>query len=105
MGIYCGNRSFVSKELGFIVNQKYRRQGYGYEALTAVIAVLFREGIHRVFAECDPRNICSWSLLEKAGLVREAHFRKNMYVRKGENGRPVWIDTYVYALLNEQDRE
>lgn len=57
---------------------------------------------NRVFAECDPRNDCSWKLLEKAGLKREAHFKQNVYFHKDENGMPKWKDTYVYARLNEQ---
>lgn len=49
----------------------------------------------RVFAECDPRNDCSWKLLEKAGLKREAHFKQNVYFHNDENGMPKWKDTYV----------
>ena len=40
-------------------------------------------------------------LLENAGLIREAHFRKNIYFHKDENGIPKWKDTYVYAKLND----
>ncbi len=99
--IYCGKRDFDSRELGYIVNKEYQRKGYAYEALSAVIEKLFSEGVHRVYAECDPRNICSWSLLDKIGLKREAHFRKNVFFHKDETGMPIWKDTYVYALLNE----
>ena len=97
--IYCGNRDYGAKEVGYIINMRYRRKGYACEALTAVIENAFREGAHRVYAECDPRNISSWKLLEKAGLKREAHFRQNIWFRKDQNGAPVWKDTYVYALL------
>lgn len=38
------------------------------EALSAVIRKCFNNGIHRIYAECDPRNICSWKLLEKVGM-------------------------------------
>lgn len=99
--IYCGNRDFEARELGYIVNKNYQRQGYAREALDGVIRFLFQSGIHRVYAECDPRNDCSWRLLEKAGLRREAHFRKNVFFHRDENGQPKWKDTYVYALLNE----
>ena len=60
---------------------------------------VFREGAHRVFAECDPRNVPSWKLLEKVGLRREAHFRQNIWFRRNENGVPVWKDTLIYAIL------
>ncbi len=99
--IYCGSRDFDAKEVGYIINRNYRRMGYAAESLSAVIRNAFREGAHRVFAECDPRNTASWKLLEKASLQREAHFRQNIWFHKDENSSPVWKDTYVYAKLNE----
>lgn len=64
--VYFGKRDFEAKEIGYIVNRDYQRKGYALEAINAVIDMAFSEGIHRVFAECDPRNECSWRLLEKA---------------------------------------
>ena len=100
--IYCGNRDFGAKEIGYIINKRYQRQGYAAEALSAVIAQVFREGAHRVYAECDPRNVPSWKLLEKVGLRREAHFRQNIWFRRDESGAPVWKDTLVYAILEDK---
>ena len=97
--VYCGNRDFEAKEIGYIVNKRYQRQGYAAEALSAVIEQAFREGAHRVYAECDPRNVPSWKLLEKVGLRREAHFRQNIWFRRDENGNPIWKDTLVYTIL------
>ena len=97
--IYCGDRDFGAKEVGYIVNRRYQRKGYAREALSAVIGHAFAEGAHRVYAECDPRNAASWRLLESVGLRREAHLRKNIYFRKDESGAPVWKDTFVYAAL------
>lgn len=77
--IYFGNRDFESKEIGYVVNKKYQRCGYASEALRSVLGNAFNNGVHRVYAECDPRNICSWKLLEKVGMKREAHFHKNIY--------------------------
>ena len=54
--IYCGDRDFDAKEVGYIIHPANRRQGYALEALKAVIAEAFRSGAHRVYAECDPRN-------------------------------------------------
>ena len=98
--IYCGDRDFDAKKVGYIINRDYRRMGYAAEALSAVIGHAFRQGTHRVFAECDPRNTASWKLLEKVGMRREAHFRQNLWFRKDADGTPVWKDTYVYAKLN-----
>ena len=98
--IYCGNRDFEAREVGYIVNRQYQRNGYAYEALFAVINEFLETGTHRIYAECDPRNICSWKLLEKVGMKREAHFHKNIFFHRDENGNPIWKDTYVYTMLN-----
>ncbi len=86
--IYCGERDCSAKELGYIVNEDYRRRGYALEALSAVIEQAFRDGTHRVYAACDPRNTRSWKLLEKAGMRREAHLRQNIWFRCDEAGAP-----------------
>ena len=57
--IYCGKRDYAARELGYIVNKRYQKKGYASEALTAVIPRGFREGAHRVYAECDSRNVPS----------------------------------------------
>lgn len=36
--VYCGQRDFQSREIGYIVHQQYQRMGIAYEALSAVIA-------------------------------------------------------------------
>lgn len=99
--IYCGSRDFSAKEVGYIVNRNYRRNGYAKEALSAVIGNAFRTGAHRVFAECDMRNTPSWRLLERVGLRREAHFKQNIFFQIDESGTPVWKDTFVYAIIAE----
>lgn len=40
--IYCGARDFAAKEVGYIINKDYQRQGYAAEALSAVIRNAFR---------------------------------------------------------------
>ena len=35
--IYCGNRDFNAREVGYIINSLYRRHGYAAEALRAII--------------------------------------------------------------------
>ena len=100
--IYCGNRDFAAKAVGYIVNKRYQQKDYASEALSAVIAQTFREGAHRVYAECDPRNVPSWKLLEKVGLRREAHFRQNLWFHRDESGALIWKDTLVYAILEDE---
>ena len=99
--VYFGSRDFQAKELGYIVNKNFQRHGYATEAISAVVKESFSSGVHRIFAECDPRNVCSWGLLESLHFEREALFRKNVFFKKDENGNPLWQDTYVYSLLHE----
>lgn len=54
--IYIGNRDFNTKETGYIINENYRRLGYALKALSAVIKRALGAGVHRIYAECDPRN-------------------------------------------------
>ena len=56
-------------------------------------------GIHRIFADCDARNVRSVALLERVGMRREAHHRKSAWW-KGE-----WTDEYVYAVLAGERRD
>ena len=93
--IYCGHRGPLSREVGYIVNKDYQRQGYGAEALCAVIESAFAAGAQRIYAQCDARNIPSRKLLEKAGLMPEKHFTPDVNV-KGESGKR--IDALEYAI-------
>ncbi|MDO5559649.1 MAG: GNAT family N-acetyltransferase [Oscillospiraceae bacterium] len=97
--IYLGKREFDTLELGYVFNKNFWSKGYAKESCQAVIDKAAADGIHRIFAECDPLNPASWHLLESLGFVREAHFRSNVYFWTDENGEPVWKDTYVYAKL------
>ena len=62
--IYLGKRDFNSRELGYVLNKNYQRKGYGSEASSAVIEYMFKEGVHRIYAECAPHNTPSWKLME-----------------------------------------
>lgn len=97
---YCGSRDFKAKEVGYILHRRYQGQGYAAEALSAVVRSAFCEGVHRVYAECDPRNTTSWKLLERVGFRREAHFRQNIFFHRDARGDPIWKDTFVYAMLD-----
>ncbi len=99
--LYLGKREFNSLELGYVFNKNHWKLGYAKESCTALIKKSFLEGIHRIYAECDPDNTASWKLLESLGFSREAHFRKNVYFWTDADGTPIWKDTFVYSLINE----
>lgn len=98
--VYMGKREFESLELGYVLNRNYWGFGYAAEACKALIQQAFSNGIHRIYAECDPENKNSWKLLESLGFRREAHLRKNVYFWKDENGKAIWKDTFIYAKLD-----
>ena len=101
--VYLGKREYNSLEIGYVFNRQYWGQGYAKESCNALIMKSFSEGIHRIYAECDPQNANSWKLLESLGFIREGYFKQNVYFWMDENGNPVWKDTFVYALLNDRN--
>lgn len=98
--VYLGKREFEALEIGYVFNRNYWGHGYALESCKMLIQQAFSNDIHRIYAECDPRNKSSWKLLEALEFQREAHLRKNVYFWKDENGKPIWKDTYIYAKLN-----
>ncbi len=101
--VYLGRRDFDTLEMGYVFNRSYWGHGYAAESCNALIRQAFSNGVHRVYAECDPDNKSSWKLLEALGFRREAHFRKNVYFWKDETGKAIWKDTYVYAKLKDDN--
>lgn len=101
IGNVClGRRDFDALELGFLLHEQYWGRGLAQEACRALIKRAFVNGIHRIYAECDPENAASWHLLERLGFTREGHLKQNAYFRRDDLGRPVWKDTYLYSLLD-----
>lgn len=103
--VYLGKRDFDTLEIGYVLNKKYWGHGYAVESCKVLIDKVFENGIHRIFAECDPMNTNSWQLLERLGFRREAYFPKNITFWKDENGQPIWKDTYVYAMLQGENNQ
>ncbi|SEQ18489.1 Protein N-acetyltransferase, RimJ/RimL family [Lentzea xinjiangensis] len=86
-------------EIGYSLNPDFQGHGYASEAARKMLELGFDGlGLHRIVAECDPRNEPSWRLMERLGMRREAHLRE-FEIFKGE-----WGDLFVYALLEEEYR-
>ncbi len=97
-------KRFSTWELGYIFNPRFYNQGYATEASRALVQYGFKEfGIHRVIAHCNPENIASWRVLEKIGMRREGHFTKNVFFRSNPDGTPMWVDTFEYAMLKNDN--
>lgn len=99
--VYLGKRDFESLEIGYVFHADYWGKGYAKESGLALMTLAFSNGIHRIFAECDPKNDSSWRLLEALGFEREGHLKKNVYFWKDDEDRPIWKDTYIYGKLND----
>ncbi len=75
-------------------------RGYAGEAVAALLDFAFTTlGLHRVWADCDPRNTASCRVVERLGLVREGLLREN-YFLKGE-----WCDAAIYGILEHEWQE
>jgi RimJ/RimL family protein N-acetyltransferase len=75
----------------------HHRQGYGSEAVMAILAILFaRLGKHRVFASVDPRNSAAIALFTRVGMRKEAHFIESLWL----NGE--WVDDGIFAMLERE---
>ena len=57
--VYLGKRDFDSLEIGYVFNADFWKKGYAKESCEALITKSFSEGVHRIFAECDPQNLGS----------------------------------------------
>jgi RimJ/RimL family protein N-acetyltransferase len=86
-------------EIGWALNPEYHGKGLASEAARELLALAFGDlGMHRAWAQLDPRNTASARLCERLGMRREALFRQDIWF-KGE-----WGDTAIYAILADEWR-
>jgi RimJ/RimL family protein N-acetyltransferase len=90
----------VEAELGWVLDPAHRGKGYATEIVRELFRICFDElGLRRVTANCFADNVVSWRLMERVGMRREAHSRKDGLHRSG-----AWLDGMSYALLAEEWR-
>lgn len=86
-------------EVGWVFNPDFHGHGYATEAARELVRLSFDElGMHRIWAQIDPRNTASARLCERLGMRHEAHLRQDMWL-KGE-----WTDSAIYAILESEWR-
>jgi [ribosomal protein S5]-alanine N-acetyltransferase len=96
-GLDISNADLKEAEVGYHLRPDHWGKGIGTEVTKALLGFGFRDlGMHRIFADCSAENPASARVMEKAGMRREAHFRKN--ARIGDR----WHDTLVYAALADE---
>jgi RimJ/RimL family protein N-acetyltransferase len=86
-------------EIGWLVAPRFQGKGYAREGAALLLDLCFGElGLHRVYAELDPRNEASVRVCRRLGMRHEATFVEHMWL-KGE-----WSDTGVYGILEREWR-
>ena len=64
---HSADRSYAT--LGWIINKKYRNQGFASEAAGALLDFAFTElGIEKVYAQCDIHNPASLGVMKRIGM-------------------------------------
>lgn len=83
--------------IGYVLNKKFWRRGYGTELAQALLDFGFNKlDLHRIYATCDVDNIASARVMEKNGMHREGCLRE--YRLQGEH----WRDQFIYAILDHE---
>jgi RimJ/RimL family protein N-acetyltransferase len=95
IGINLGKVKYKNAEVWFKFHNDHWNKGYGTESLNEILRFGFNDlNLHRIEAGCAVGNIGSIKVLEKAGMIREAHTRKLLPLKSG------WSDNYGYAILS-----
>ncbi len=83
IGAVCAylNEERTEAEIGWIINKKYWRKGYAFEAAKLLVDLCKKElNIHKFTAVCDTENVVSYRVMEKLGM-------KRVCVRDGRKNR------------------
>ena len=90
-------------DIAYDFNEKYGKKGYATEACKALVNHIFEvENARRLYAGVNEGNENSWRLLERLGFRREAYCIEDVSFKKDENGNPIYINSYYYALLRRE---
>lgn len=82
---------------GYCLRRDAWNKGYATEAAKAMISFGFqRLKLRRITSTCDVKNKASYKVMKKLGMQREAHYRKNVFLKNH------WRDTYLYAVLRDK---
>ena len=95
ISLNLGRAKYKNAEVWFKLHPNFCSKGFATEALKKIISFGFNTlNLHRIEAGCAIENIGSYKVLEKVGMIREAHTRKLLPLKSG------WADNYVYAILS-----
>lgn len=87
VGIYFENGI---GELAWIINKKYWRNGFAYEAAQALVSYFTEHmGMTHFIARCDTENVASYKVMEKLGMTRTGKYG-------GRRNRAAAEDSFEY---------
>jgi len=88
----------VQAEIGWVIAPVAQGQGFGLECARELLRMSLKDlGLRRVYAQCFEANTASWRLMEKLGMRREQHTRRESLHHSGQ-----WLDGVMYALLADE---
>lgn len=93
LGVRFSPPRAAQAEIGFAVAPELQGQGIASEAVSAMVAALFRSGRRRVAAVTDARNRPAQRVLERCWFRLEGRFVESW--RDGDD----WFDELAYARL------
>ena len=96
IGMLAARRQGHKVDVGYVLARSYWGQGLMTEAMQALVAWCFANGVVRVWATCDLDNTASARVLEKCGFAREGILRAWL-VHPNVSDEP--RDCYAYALV------
>ena len=101
--LYFTQYDFDTWEIGYVFNDKYHHKGYAFESAHALMNHAFSNlGARRIIAVCSTLNTASWRLMERLKMRREGLLRQNVYFKTDSKGKPIWYDSYEYAILKHE---
>lgn len=100
IGLHLGKEHYKNAEVWFQLDYRFWNKGYATESLRKILDFGFETlKLHRIEAGCAVDNVGSFNVLEKVGMLREAHTRQLLPLKSG------WSDNYGYAILSSDERK
>lgn len=95
-GYHRINWNIPKVEIGYWLDSRHTKKGYMLEAVNSLVKFAFEKwDVKRVEIRCDPRNINSKAVAERAGFQLEGILRNEAMSADGTEAR----DTCVYAKI------
>ncbi len=87
-GTGLGFESSSETVTGYVLSRDAWGRGYATEALSAMIDVAMRIGVHRLSAQCHARHTTSQRVLEKCGSGEMPPVKSSSRISRSPDSRP-----------------